>query len=231
MLPRCVKRPYVTPDLTAATLAVMDRQRICAAHAGGTRHPLCPVVVHRCARIPQVGGDRAAELEGAFTEGIGFDGSSIEGFRPVSSPTRSPGPIRRPSRSCRGPPARVSTTRRGCSATSPCPTAHRPGRTPGTCCAASSPRPATSASPSTSIPRSSSSCWPRPQRRPDPGAGGQRRLLRPGRARFGAQLPPARHRRAGADGHLGGVQPPRGARPASRRSTCATPTRCRWPTT
>ena len=51
-----------------------------------------------------------------------------------------------------------------------------------------------------------------------PVPGGQRRLLRPGRARCGPQLPPPRHRRAGADGHLGGVQPPRGcARPAGDR--------------
>ena len=40
-------------------------------------------MVHRCARLPEVGGDRPAELEGAFEEGIGFDGSSIEGFARV----------------------------------------------------------------------------------------------------------------------------------------------------
>ena len=35
----------------------------------------------------------------------------------------------------------------------------------------------------------------------------------------------------GVDGHPGGVRPPRGRRRASTRSTFATPTRSRWPTT
>ena len=172
-----------------------------------------------------------AELEGAFEEGIGFDGSAIEGFARVSEADMVAGPIRRPSRCCRGRPAPATTTRRGCSATSPCPTARRHGRTRGTCCAASWPRPATSASPATCTPRSSSSCSSPATTTVAAGARRQRRLLRPGRARFRAELPPPRHRRAGADGHLGGVQPPRGRARASRRSTCATPTRCRWPTT
>src|ERR1700736_2766315 len=79
-----------------------------------------------------------AELEGAFEEGIGFDGSAIEGFAPGSEAD--------------------STTPRGCSVTSPCPTARRPGRTPGMCCVGSWPRPAISGSPATCTPRSNSSC-------------------------------------------------------------------------
>ena len=41
----------------------------------------------------------------------------------------------------------------------------------------------------------------------------------------GARLPPRGDHDARGDGHLGGVQPPRGRARASRRSTCATPTR------
>ena len=62
-------------------------------------------------------------------------------------------------------------------------------------------------------------------------AGRQRRLLRPVQPRRGAALPAQRDRDARVDGHLRRVQPPRGRARASRRSTCATPTRSRWPTT
>ena len=58
-----------------------------------------------------------AELEGAFSEGIGFDGSAIEGFaRVYEADMLLPSPTRRPSRSCRG--AARARRRRGCSATS-----------------------------------------------------------------------------------------------------------------
>ena len=57
------------------------------------------------------------------------------------------------------------------------------------------------------------------------------RLLRPHPAEPGHRLPPPGDHHAGADGHLGGVLPPRGRARASRRSTCATPTRCPPPTT
>jgi glutamine synthetase len=40
-------------------------------------------VVHRRARVPQERRDHRPELENAFTEGIGFDGSSIDGFARV----------------------------------------------------------------------------------------------------------------------------------------------------
>jgi glutamine synthetase len=52
-----------------------------------------------------------AELEAAFAEGIGFDGSAIEGFA-----TCSPNPTPRHSRSCPG--EATAAGRRGCSATS-----------------------------------------------------------------------------------------------------------------
>ena len=67
-----------------------------------------------------------AELEGAFAEGMGFDGSAIEGFARVYESDMLAIPTRRPSRCCRGgTPVRPP---HGCSATSPCRTA-RP-RTP-----------------------------------------------------------------------------------------------------
>ena len=57
-----------------------------------------------------------AELEGAFEEGIGFDGSAIEGFARVSTRrTCSSSPTRPRSRSCRG--AATARARPGCSAT------------------------------------------------------------------------------------------------------------------
>ena len=75
-----------------------------------------------------------------------------------------------------------------------------------------------------------------PVQGPDPArgaadAGRPVRLLRPHPAEPRQRLPPPRDHHAGADGHLGGVLPPRGRARASRRSTCATPTRCPPPTT
>lgn len=57
-----------------------------------------------------------AELEQAFDEGIGFDGSAIEGFARVYESDMIAKPDRVPSRSCRGAPR--PPARRGCSATS-----------------------------------------------------------------------------------------------------------------
>ena len=100
-----------------------------------------------------------AELEAAFEEGIGFDGSAIEGFARVyeSDMVAMPDPTTFQVLPVRGrrPAARAP----GCSATSCCPTARRPGPTRGTCCAGRCPRRPRRASPSTPTPRSSSSCW------------------------------------------------------------------------
>ncbi len=57
-----------------------------------------------------------AELEPAFTEGIGFDGSAIEGFARVYEADMLAKPDPGRSRCCRG--AARLTGRRGCSATS-----------------------------------------------------------------------------------------------------------------
>ena len=110
-----------------------------------------------------------AELEGAFAEGIGFDGSVIEGFARVYEADMLAKPDPAPSRCCRG--AARAPARPGCSATSPCPTAPRAWPTRATCCSGRWPRPPTWGSPSTPTPRSSSSCSSRagrPGQRPEP---------------------------------------------------------------
>ena len=100
-----------------------------------------------------------AELEGAFEEGIGFDGSAIEGFARVSESDMlaQPDPSHLPGAAVddRGGPATLGADVLRHHA---CPTARRRGPTRGTCCAGSWPRPATWASPATCTPRSSSSC-------------------------------------------------------------------------
>jgi glutamine synthetase len=70
----------------------------------------------------------AAELENAFTEGIGFDGSAIDGFARVQEPTCWSSRTPRPSRSCRGAPSRRASP--GCSATSSPRTGSRSRPTP-----------------------------------------------------------------------------------------------------
>ena len=79
-------------------------------------------------------------------------------------------------------------------------------------------RPARPASPATSTPRSSSTCCATSRPTAAPRARRPRRLLRPVQPRRRPALPAQRHRDAGVDGHLGGVQPPRGRpRPAGDR--------------
>ena len=97
-----------------------------------------------------------AELEGAFAEGIGFDGSAIEGFARVyeSDMLAKPDPS-----TFQILPWRSETPgAAGCSATSSCRTARRRTPTRAGCSSARWPRPPTWASPSTPTPRSSSSC-------------------------------------------------------------------------
>ena len=99
-----------------------------------------------------------AELEAAFEEGIGFDGSAIEGFARVYEsdmvampdpttfqvfPFEGGGQRRERPDVLRHPAARRQ---------------RRPGPTRGTCCAGRCPRRPRRASPSTPTPRSSSSC-------------------------------------------------------------------------
>ncbi len=160
-----------------------------------------------------------AELEGAFEEGIGFDGSSIEGFARVSESDT----VARPD------PSTFQVL--------PWTTSHGDHHSARMFCDITMPDGSPSWADSRHVLRRQLakasdlgfSCYVHPEiefflLQPGPddgigaGAGRQRRLLRPGRARRRAELPPARHRRTGADGHLGGVQPPRGrARPAGDR--------------
>src|SRR5690348_10565580 len=96
-----------------------------------------------------------AELEGAFAEGIGFDGSAIEGFARVyeADMIAKPDPSTFQLLPWRGEAMGWA----GCSATSCCPTARRPAPTPGMCSNARSAGPPTPGSPSTPTRRSSSS--------------------------------------------------------------------------
>ncbi len=160
-----------------------------------------------------------AELEGAFEEGIGFDGSSIEGFSRVSESDTVANPDPSTFQVLPWASPTATTTRRGCSATSPCRTVRRRGRTRGTCCAASCRRPTIWASPATCIPRSNSSCSkPGPDDGSPPVPVDNAGYFDQAVHDSALELPPPRDRRPGIHGHLGGVQPPRGrARPAGDR--------------
>ncbi len=169
-----------------------------------------------------------AELEQAFDEGIGFDGSAIElrpGLRVRHD--RQAGPEHLPDTAVarRGPRDRPDVLRHPDAGRLPVlrgpalrPQAHpgqdlRPGlhllHPPG----------------DRVLPAEGQAAGRLP-----PGAGGQLRLLRPHSAERRHGLPPPGDHHARIHGHLGGVQPPRGPR-ASRRSTSATPTPSRRPTT
>lgn len=97
-----------------------------------------------------------AELEQAFDEGIGFDGSAIEGFARVYESDMIAKPD--PSTFQVLPWRAEAPARPVCSATSSCRTARRPSRTRATCSSGPWPAPPTWASPSTPTRRSSSSC-------------------------------------------------------------------------
>ena len=134
-----------------------------------------------------------AELEGAFAEGIGFDGSAIEGLARVYEADMLVRPDPARSRCCRG----AATTRHRPDVLRH-PHARRRTRaqpTPGTSSSAPSAGPPSTGSPSTRTPRSSSTCS-RTSR--SPAASPSRstgRLLRPRPARHRARLPAGRDRR------------------------------------
>ena len=165
-----------------------------------------------------------AEIEAAFAEGIGFDGSAIEGFARVFESDMiakpDPGTFQVHAR------RQEAAQRHGADVLRhhACPTGRRPGPTRGTCCAGRWPRPRTWASPSTPTPRSSSSCS-----RTCPTTGATPRPADNG-GYFDLSTHDVAHdfRREAvfaleAHGHLGRVQPPRGRpgpagdRPALRR--------------
>ena len=172
-----------------------------------------------------------AELEGAFEEGIGFDGSSIEGFARVSNPTPSRIPTRRPSRCC---PGRTSSghhhsARMFCDITMP------------------------DGSPSWADPRHVLRRHWRSQRPrllllrasrdrvlPAQARVDRRSAAHPGRTTPATSTRPCMTPHPTSAGTRSTPWNSWASRwssattkapPASRRSTCASPTRCRWPTT
>ena len=140
-------------------------------------------------------------------------------------PTCWPSPTRRRSRCCPGAASNPGTARMFCDILLPdgSPVLRRPAPRPAS---APWPRPPTSASPSTPTPRSSSSSSSRARRRAQPpepvDQAGYFDHVPHGTAH---DFRRAGHHHARVDGHLGGVQPPRGRARARTRSTCATPTR------
>ena len=205
--------------------------RVRAPDARGAGHPFCPAVVHRRARVPEVGRGRARpSSEGAFAEGIGFDGSAVEGFARVyeadmiAAPDPStfqllpwrgeyrgrPDVLRHPDAGRQSPSyadprwvlKRSLGPRRGARVHLLHPSRDRVLPAEGEARAGR-----------------------------EAAADRLRRLLRPHPAQHRARLPPhASITDAGVDGHLGGVQPPRGRaraagdRPALRRTRSPRPT-------
>ena len=158
-----------------------------------------------------------AELEGAFDEGIGFDGSADRGLRPGLRGRHAgqarPGDVPDPAVARRGPVDGPDVLR------------HRDARRLPVVR-----RPALRAQAHAGQGRRQGLHLLHPPRdRVLPlqghpaagrraGAGRPQRLLRPHRAVDGRRLPPRGDHDAGVDGHLGGVQPPRGRpRPAGDR--------------
>ena len=171
-----------------------------------------------------------AEVEGAFEEGLGFDGSSIEGLARVfeSDMLAQPDPATFQILPWRG--ETEATSRMFCDVLTP------------------------DGEPSAADPRNvlkrtlakaadmGFTCYTHPEiefyllksQHPGPtgpGPGGRRWLLRPRPGRRGPGLPPHRRHHARIGRHFRGVQPPRGWARARTKSTCATPTRCRPRTT
>ena len=167
-----------------------------------------------------------AELEGAFDEGIGFDGSAIEGFARVyeSDMIAMPDPTTFQVLPWR---ARVARQPPGCSATSCMPDGSPSWADPRHVLQRALAKAAEHGLHLLHPPRDRvlPARGRAPSRTAAAGPGRLRRLLRPHPARRRPRLPPPGDHDAGADGHLGRVQPPRGRARASRRSTCATPTR------
>ena len=150
-----------------------------------------------------------AELEGAFTEGIGFDGSAIEGFARVyeADMLAKPDPSTFQILPWRG--EGPSTARMFCDIVMPDGST---SRTPirGSCSSGSCRRPPTRATRSTPTPRSSSTSS---RTGPVTAASPSRSTAAatsttPAERR--ARLPPRGDHDARVDGHLGRVQPPRG---------------------
>ena len=173
-----------------------------------------------------------AELDGAFDEGIGFDGSAIEGFARASESDMLARPDPSTFQILPGADGRPGRLRADVLRHHRCPTARRPGPIRATCCAARCPRPPSAGFTFYTHPEIEFFLLKnRPDRRHRAGADRQRRLLRHDQPRHRARLPARGRQRAGGARASRSSSATTRSRRASRRSTCATPTRCRWPTT
>ena len=192
-----------------------------------TGHPLRPAVVHRRARIPEVGGDRAGRTGGGVRRRASASTDPRSRASPGStSPTWSPSPTRRRSRCCPGRrrAARTYSARMFCDIAMP------------------------DGSPSWADPRHvlrrvmgdaaamGFTCYVHPEieffllqrparRRLGAGTCRPRRILRPGLATTWRRTSAAGRSRPWSRWGSRWSSPTTRGRRASRRSTCATPTR------
>ena len=188
-----------------------------APHAGGAGDPVRPAVVHRRARLPQVGRGRAGRAGGRLRRGHRLRRLGDRGLRPGvrERHDRQAGPGHVPG-------AAVEERRR------------RLGpdvlRHPHAGRLAVLGRPAVRAAPGAGQGEDMGFTFythpeieffllkDQPEDGQEPRAGRQRRLLRPDQPRRRPRLPPDGRGRAGGARHLGRVQPPRGrAGPAGDR--------------
>ena len=199
------------------------RSRSATSGSCGSGSPTCSGFLKSVAVAP-------AELEGAFAEGIGFDGSAIEGFARVyeADMLAKPDPSTFQILPWRG--EGPATARMFCDIVMPdgSPVVRRPALRAQAHAGARRPR---RASPSTRTPRSSSTCSrTRPSAGADPVPVDRSGYFDHTAQSHGLGLPPRGDHDARVDGHLGGVQPPRGRpgpagdRPAVRRRAVAPPT-------
>ena len=181
--------------------------------------------------LPEVGGRGAGRARGRVRRGDRLRRLGDRGLRPGRRVGHAgqarPGDLPDPAVALR-----VAGHARGCSATSCCRTARRPTPTRARCSSGRWPRPPTSGFAFYTHPEIEFFLFrDQPERRAAPDAGRPGRLLRPHRARHRPRLPPGRdHDARERWGSRWSSATTRGRR-ASRRSTCATPTRSRPPTT
>ena len=202
-----------------------------APHHRGARHPVRAAVVHRRARHAQVGRGRAGRARGRLRRGHRVRRLGHRGLRPRLRVRHARQARPRTFQVLPWRGESPGTGRMFCDILMPDGSAvlRRPAaRAQAGAGQGRRPR----ASPSTPTPRSSSSCFSRasPNGR-GPDAGRRGRLLRPQPARRRATTSAARRSRCSRRWASRWSSATTRARPASRRSTCATPTRSPRPTT
>ena len=173
----------------------------------------------------------AAELEDAFEGGMGFDGSSITGFNAIEESDMIAMPDPSTFKVLPWRPEDRGVARMFCDVRHPEPRALRGRPAPG---AAADARARRGARLHELLrgPGARVLLLPQRQARGRRARGPRRgRVLRPDHARRRLRRAPRDGAGARAARHPRGVHPPRGRARRSTRSTCATPTRSRWPTT